>query len=122
MIKGVVLAGGSGTRLRPITKVVSKHLLPVGGKPLIYYPIKTLRDSGIKNILIVCGSEQTDQYVKVRGSGRELSVRLSYASQQKPIGIAQGLSLARTFAEGQKVALILGDNLFGDNFKNSVDD
>jgi len=122
MIKGVVLAGGSGTRLRPITKVVSKHLLPVGEKPLIYYPIKTLRDSGIKNILIVCGSEHTDQYVKVLGSGRELGVRLSYAIQQKPIGIAQGLGLARTFVEGQKVALILGDNLFGDNFKNFVDD
>lgn len=120
MIKGVVLAGGSGIRLRPITKIMSKHLLPVGAEPLIYYPIKTLRDAGIKDILMVCGAEHTDQYLKILGSGRELGVRLSYTIQQKPVGIAQGLGLARSFAEGKKIALILGDNLFGDNFKDAV--
>jgi len=120
MIKGVVLAGGSGTRLRPITKIMSKHLLPVGTEPLIYYPIKTLRNAGIKDILMVCGAEHTDQYLKILGSGRELGVRLSYTIQQKPVGIAQGLGLARSFAEGNKVALILGDNLFGDNFRDAI--
>lgn len=120
-MKGVVLAGGSGTRLRPITKIMSKHLLPVGTEPLIYYPIKTLRNAGIKDILMVCGAEHTDQYLKILGSGRELGVRLSFTIQQKPIGIAQGLGLARAFAENKKVALILGDNIFGDNFKDAVD-
>src|SRR5690606_8684001 len=107
-IKGVVLAGGRGTRLWPITKVVSKHLLPVAGKPIIHYPIETLKNAGIKDILVICGSEHTDQYVKVLGSGRELGVKISYAIQQKPVGIAQGLGLAKGFAEGHKVALILG--------------
>jgi len=120
MIRGVVLAGGSGTRLRPITKIMSKHLLPVGTEPLIYYPIKTLRDAGIKDILMICGAEHTDQYLRILGSGKELGVRLSYTIQQKPIGIAQGLGLARAFVEGEKVALILGDNLFGDNFKDAI--
>src|SRR3989344_8045358 len=120
MIRGVVLAGGSGTRLRPITKIMSKHLLPVGTEPLIYYPIKTLRDAGIKDILMICGAEHTDQYLRILGSGKELGVRLSYSIQQKPIGIAQGLGLARAFVEGEKVALILGDNLFGDNFKDAI--
>jgi len=119
MIKGVVLAGGKGTRLWPITKIMSKHLLPVGTEPLIYYPIKTLRDAGIKDILMVCGAEHTDQYLRILGSGQELGVRLSYTIQQKPIGIAQGLGLARSFIEGEKVALILGDNLFGDDFKDA---
>lgn len=121
-IKGVVLAGGRGTRLWPITKVVSKHLLPVAGKPIIHYPIETLRNAGIKDILVICGSEHTDQYVRVLGSGRELGVRISYAIQQKPIGIAQGLGLAKGFAQDSKVALILGDNLFGDNFSKEVED
>src|SRR3989344_3306708 len=114
-MKGIILAGGRGTRLLPITKVISKHLLPVAGKPVIYYPIETLKSIGIKDILLICGPEHTAQYVDVLGSGKELGVNFSYTIQHEPIGIAHGLSLARSFAEGQKVALILGDNIFGDD-------
>lgn len=116
------MAGGYGTRLRPITKVVNKSFLPVGRKPLIYYPLETLREAGIRNILIICGPEHTDQYFKLLGTGRGLGVKLSYTIQPKPIGIAHGLGLARSFAEGKNVALILGDNIFEENFKEAVRD
>lgn len=120
MIKGVILAGGKGTRLWPITKVTGKHFLPVGDKPVIYYPVLTLKKAGIKDILIVCGSEHTDQYVQLLGSGKEFGVNLYYTIQVDPLGIAHGLSLAESFADGQKVALILGDNLFGDDLSGAV--
>src|SRR3989344_3815923 len=110
MIKGVILAGGKGSRLWPITKVVSKHLLPIGNKPVIFYPIMTLKNAGIKEILVICGSEHTHQYMEVLGSGKDLGVNLSYAIQREPSGIAQGLGLAKSFSEGKPVALILGDN------------
>lgn len=120
MIKGVVLAGGKGTRLWPITKVVGKHFLPVGDKAIIHYPILTLKKAGIKDILIVCGQEHTDQYVKLLGSGADFGVNLYYTIQVEPLGIAHGLSLARNFAEGNSVALILGDNIFGDDLSGAV--
>ncbi len=120
MIKGVILAGGKGTRLWPVTKVVGKHFLPVGDKTIIHYPILTLKKAGIKDILIVCGQEHTDQYVKLLGSGAELGVNLYYTIQVDPLGIAHGLGLARSFAEGHPVALILGDNIFGDDLSGAV--
>ncbi len=120
MIKGVILAGGRGTRLWPITKAVSKHLLPVGNQPVIFYPIMTLKNVGIKDILVVCGSEHTHQYMEVLGSGKEFGVRFSYTIQREPGGIAQGLGLAKSFADGNPVALILGDNIFGDDFSSAV--
>lgn len=120
MIKGVILAGGRGTRLWPITKVVSKHLFPVGDKPVIYYPIMTLKNAGIKDVLIICGSEHTHQYMEVLGSGKELGVKFSYTIQREPGGIAQGLGLAKSFADGNPVALILGDNIFGDDLSGAV--
>ena len=120
MIKGVVLAGGKGTRLWPVTKVVGKHFLPVGDKTIIHYPILTLKKAGIKDILIVCGQEHTDQYVKLLGSGAEFGVNLYYTIQVDPLGIAHGLGLARSFAEGNSVALILGDNIFGDDLSGAV--
>ena len=120
MIKGVVLAGGRGTRLYPVTKVVGKHFLPVGDKTIIHYPILTLKKAGIKDILVVCGQEHTDQYVKLLGSGSELGVNLYYTIQVDPLGIAHGLGLARSFAEGHPVALILGDNIFGDDLSSAV--
>lgn len=120
MIKGVVLAGGKGTRLSPITKVVGKHFLPVGDKAIIHYPILTLKKAGIKDILIVCGQEHTDQYVRLLGSGSELGVNLHYTIQIEPLGIAHGLGLARNFAEGNPVALVLGDNIFGDDLSDAV--
>src|SRR3989344_4410836 len=120
MIKGVILAGGKGTRLWPVTKVVGKHFLPVGNKTIIHYPILTLKNAGIKDILIVCGQEHTDQYVKLLGSGSELGVNLYYTIQVDPLGIAHGLGLARSFAENNSVALVLGDNIFGDNLSVAV--
>ena len=117
MIKGVVLAGGKGTRLWPITKVAGKHFLPVGDKPIIYYPILTLKKAGVKDILVVCGPEHTEQYVKLLGSGEELGVNLYYTIQVEPKGIAHGLGLAKSFSDGHKIALILGDNIFGDSFE-----
>ncbi|MBI2068823.1 MAG: NTP transferase domain-containing protein [Candidatus Yanofskybacteria bacterium] len=119
-MKGVILAGGRGTRLWPVTKVVGKHFLPVGDKTIIHYPILTLKKAGIKDILIVCGQEHTDQYVKLLGSGAELGVNLYYTIQVDPLGIAHGLGLARSFAEGHPVALILGDNIFGDDLSGAV--
>ena len=119
MIKGVVLAGGKGTRFLPITKVTGKHFLPVGDKPIIYYPILTLKDAGVKDILIVCGAEHTDQYVKLLGSGKEFGVNLYYTIQVEPLGIAHGLGLAKSFSDGHKIALILGDNIFGDEFSEA---
>lgn len=120
MIKGVILAGGKGSRLWPVTKVVGKHFLPVGDKTIIHYPVLTLKKAGIKDILIVCGQEHTDQYVKLLGSGAEFGVNLYYTIQVDPLGIAHGLGLARPFAEGNSVALILGDNIFGDDLSNAV--
>ncbi len=120
MVKGVILAGGRGTRLWPITKVVSKHLLPIGNQPVIFYPIMTLKNAGIKDILVVCGSEHTQQYMEVLGSGKEFGVHFSYIIQREPGGIAQGLGLAKSFADGNPVALILGDNIFGDDLSDAV--
>jgi len=120
MIKGVILAGGRGTRLWPITKVVSKHLLPVGDQPVIYYPVMTLKNAGIKDIMVICGTEHTDQYMKLLGSGEDFGVNFSYTIQKEPAGIAHGLSLAKSFVDNHKVALILGDNIFGDDLSNAV--
>lgn len=122
MIKGVVLAGGKGTRLWPVTKVAGKHFLPVGDKPIIYYPILTLKKAGVKDILIVCGPEHTEQYVRLLGSGEEFGVNLYYTIQVEPVGIAHGLGLARSFSDGKKIALILGDNIFGDEFSKAFAD
>lgn len=122
MIKGVVLAGGKGTRLWPVTKVAGKHFLPVGDKPIIYYPILTLKKAGVKDILVVCGPEHTEQYVKLLGSGEEFGINLYYTIQVEPMGIAHGLGLAKSFSDGKKVALILGDNIFGDEFSKEFAD
>lgn len=122
MIKGVVLAGGKGTRLWPVTKVAGKHFLPVGDKPIIYYPILTLKKAGVKDILVVCGPEHTEQYVRLLGSGEEFGVNLYYTIQVEPVGIAHGLGLAKSFSDGKKVALILGDNIFGDEFSKAFAD
>ncbi|OGN09738.1 MAG: spore coat protein [Candidatus Yanofskybacteria bacterium RIFCSPHIGHO2_02_FULL_41_11] len=121
-MKGVVLAGGKGTRLWPVTKVAGKHFLPVGDKPIIYYPILTLQKAGVKDILIVCGPEHTEQYVRLLGSGEEFGVNLYYTIQVEPVGIAHGLGLAKSFSDGKKIALILGDNIFGDEFSKTFAD
>jgi len=121
-MKGAVLAGGKGTRLYPLTKVINKNILPVYNKPLIYYPILTLRDAGIKEILIISGPGHAGQFLDLLGSGKKLGVDLSYDIQEEPKGIAHGLAVAEDFADNGSIALILGDNIYEDNLKNAVDD
>ena len=116
-LRGVVLAGGTGSRLRPLTKVTNKHLLPVGQKPMIYYPIEKLTGIGIEEILIVTGVEHMGDVVGLLGSGREFGCRFTYKVQDEAGGIAQALGLAENFANGQSVAVILGDNIFHANLK-----
>lgn len=111
-MKGVIIAGGRGTRLMPLTKVVNKSLLPIYDKPLIYYPIMKLRDAGIINILITSGSEHAGQFLDLLGSGKDLGVKLSYEVQEETGGIAQALGLAEDFADNHKIVAILGDNIF----------
>jgi glucose-1-phosphate thymidylyltransferase len=111
-IKGVVLAGGTGSRLSPLTKVTNKHLLPVGRKPMIYYPIEKLIAAGITDILVVTGVEHMGDVVNLLGSGKEFGCRFTYKVQDKAGGIAEALGLAEDFSGGQRLTVILGDNLF----------
>lgn len=117
-IKGIVLAGGTGSRLMPLTKVTNKHLLPVGQKPMIYYPIEKLTSIGIEEILIVTGVEHMGDVVSLLGSGRNFGCRFTYKVQDEAGGIAQALALAENFSNNGKLAVILGDNIFQVNLKN----
>lgn len=120
-MKGIVLAGGLGTRLRPLTLVTNKHLLPVYNKPMILYPIETLRKAGILEIMLICGREHAGDFINFLGSGKEYGIKLSYAVQDKNnAGIADALSYAEDFADQENIAVILGDNIFVDNFTNAV--
>jgi glucose-1-phosphate thymidylyltransferase len=113
-MKGVVLAGGTGSRLFPLTKVTNKHLLPVGREPMIFHPVKKLTEAGIDEILIVTGVEHMGDVVNLLGSGREYGCRFTYKVQDEAGGIAQALGLAENFAAGVPVCVILGDNVFAD--------
>ena len=111
-IKGLVLAGGTGSRLHPITRAISKQLIPIYDKPLIYYPISVLMLSGIRQIAIITTPEQRDAFESLLGDGSRFGIKLDYIVQQRPEGIAQGLILAEEFIDGQNVCMILGDNIF----------
>lgn len=115
-MKGIILAGGTGSRLLPLTKVTNKHLLPVYDKPMIYYPLETLIGMGIKDILIISGSGHAGHFLNLLGSGKEFGVKLSYAIQEEAGGIAQALGLAEDFADTDNVSVILGDNIYEDKF------
>lgn len=114
---GIVLAGGKGTRLRPLTNAVSKQLLPVYDKPLIYYPLDTLRKFDINEVLIICMPDQLDLYKKSLGDGSVWGMKFSYIKQEEPRGLADAFILGEEFIKGRNVTLILGDNIFiGNNF------
>jgi glucose-1-phosphate thymidylyltransferase len=115
-MKGIILAGGNGTRLSPLTLITNKHLLPVYDKPMILYPLETLKKGGVSEIMIVCGREHAGHFMSFLGSGKDYGVKLSYALQSGAGGIADALGLAEDFAGQDKVAVILGDNVFEDNF------
>ncbi len=116
------MSGGKGTRLYPLTRVINKNILPIYDKPLIYYPILTLRDAGIKEILIVSGPGHAGQFLDLLGSGKELGVKLTYDIQEEPKGIAHALAIAEDFADEGPIAMILGDNIYEENLKKAVDD
>lgn len=120
-MKGVILAGGLGTRLMPLTKVVNKALLPVYNKPMIYYPIQLLVDSGINDVLIVCGGNNPGKFLEVLGNGETFGLKMiHYVYQEHPAGIAQALGLAEQWANKEPVAVILADNIFQHNFKIQI--
>lgn len=120
IMRGIILSGGSATRLLPCTKVTSKQLLPVYDKPMIYYPLNTLIKAGIKEILIIVAPERAGDYLNLLGSGKEFGIKLTYEVQDKPLGIAQAFIIGENFIDEQNVTLILGDNIFEDDFTNDI--
>ncbi|MEM1329451.1 MAG: sugar phosphate nucleotidyltransferase [Planctomycetota bacterium] len=121
-MKGVILAGGLGTRLRPLTLVTNKHLLPVYDRPMIYYPIECMLNAGIEDVMIVTGGEHAGDFLKLLKNGKQLRLRkLEYAYQEGEGGIADALKLAEDFADGGKVCVILGDNIIERNIRAAAD-
>ena len=119
-MKGIVLSGGSATRLRPCTKVTSKQLLPVYNRPMIYYPLNTLIKAGIKDILIIVAPEQAGHYLNLLGSGKDFGVKFTYEIQDKPEGLAQAFLIGQNFIDEDSVCMILGDNIFEDDFSEDI--
>src|SRR5207253_8040577 len=113
-IRGIVLAGGKGTRLGELTRVTNKHLLPVGPYPMVYHPLKKLVGAGIRDILLISGTEHMGDFVELLGSGRDHGCTLSYRVQDGAGGIAQALGLAQEFCAGERCVVLLGDNIFHD--------
>ena len=121
-MKGVILAGGLGTRLYPLTKVTNKHLLPVYDKPMIYYPIQTLINAGIDDILIVTGGNNAGDFLRLLGNGKEFGLKhINYTYQEGEGGIAEALGLAEFFAAREKICVVLGDNLIEKNIRKAIE-
>jgi len=121
-MKGVVLAGGSGSRLSPLTRVTNKHLLPIYDKPMIYYPLQTLVEAGIQDILIVTGGNNAGDFLRLLRNGREFGLKqLSFAYQEGEGGIADALRLAEPFAAGEKICVILGDNILENSIRGPLE-
>lgn len=120
-MKGVILAGGLATRLRPLTWVTNKHLLPIYNKPMIYYPLESMIRAGIKDVLIVTGPHHAGSFLNLLKSGRDFGLRLHYEIQEEAGGIAQGISLAESFSDGQKLLVLLGDNIFGYDLRETAE-
>jgi glucose-1-phosphate thymidylyltransferase len=122
-MKGIVLAGGTGSRLYPLTKITNKHLLPIYDKPMIYYPIKTLVDAGIKEILLVTGGRNSGDFLRLLANGKEFGLKhLNYTYQEGEGGIADALSLAEHFADGEKICVVLGDNIIEKDIRAAAAD
>ena len=121
-MKGIILAGGTGSRLYPLTKVTNKHLLPVYDKPMIYYPLEMLVDAGIQEIMIISGRGHAGHFLELLGSGAEMGVGIAYEIQEEAGGIAQALGLARNWTGKDDIVVILGDNIFEDRVGREVDE
>ena len=122
-MKGVILAGGMGTRLMPTTKVVNKHILPVYDKPMVYYPLQALINAGIEDIMVVTGGNDAGDFLRLLGNGREFGLKdISYTYQEGHGGIAAALGLTENFADGEKICVILGDNIIQGNIRKAVAD
>ena len=122
-MKGVILAGGLGTRLHPLTKITNKHLLPVHDQPMIYYPIRTLINAGIDDIMVVTGGNSAGDFLRLLGNGKDFGLRhLNYTYQEGEGGIADALSLVEHFAEGQPICVVLGDNIIERNIRRAADE
>ncbi len=122
-MKGIVLAGGTGSRLFPLTKITNKHLLPIYDKPMIYYPIQTLVDAGIKDLLIVTGGRNSGDFLRLLANGKEFGLKhINYTYQEGEGGIADALGLAEHFADGDKICVILGDNIIEGSIRQAVSD
>jgi glucose-1-phosphate thymidylyltransferase len=121
-MKGVVLAGGTGSRPYPLTKITNKHLLPIYDKPMIYYPIQTLVDAGIKDILLVTGGKNSGDFLRLLANGKQFGLaHLNYTYQEGEGGIAEALSLAEHFADGHRICVILGDNIIQGSIREAMD-
>jgi glucose-1-phosphate thymidylyltransferase len=121
-VKGIVLAGGSGSRLYPLTKITNKHLLPIYDKPMIYYPIQTLVEAGIRDILLVAGGRNSGDFLRLLANGKEFGLNhLNYTYQEGEGGIADALALAEHFADGEKICVILGDNIIEGTIRDAVE-
>lgn len=121
-MKGVVLAGGTGSRLFPITRVTNKHLLPVYDKPMVYYPIQTLVNAGIEEILLVTGGKNAGEFLRLLGNGRDFGLKhVNYTYQEGEGGIAEALGLAEHFADGEPICVVLGDNIIENNIRSAVE-
>ncbi|MBU3911366.1 MAG: NTP transferase domain-containing protein [Candidatus Omnitrophica bacterium] len=122
-MKGIILAGGLGKRLEPLTRITNKHLLPVYDRPIIYYPIQTLVDAGIKDILIVTGGNHAGEFLRLLGNGEEFGLKhINYTYQKGEGGIAEALGLAKHFSDNDKIIVILGDNIIEKSIRKYVDD
>lgn len=119
-MKGIILSGGHGTRLRPLTNVTSKQLLPVYNKPMIYYPLETLLNAGVKDILIIVAPDRAGDYLRLLGSGKEFGAKFTYEIQDKPGGLSEAFILGSDFIGDESVCMILGDNIFEDDFSETI--
>lgn len=119
-MKGIILAGGHGTRLSPLTKITSKQLLPVYNKPMVFYPLNTLLKAGIKEILIIVSPDHPGDFLNLLGSGKNFSAKFTYEIQDRPEGIAQAFLISEDFIGNDSATLILGDNIFEDNFSKTI--